>query len=53
MGQRISAIIAILFAGFVYLVSIFVLRAVSKEDVLQLPKGEKIAKILTKFSLIK
>ncbi len=38
--------LAILVALFVYLVLIIALRAVTKEDILLLPKGEKLAKVL-------
>ena len=48
-GRLLSAIclgLAILAAVFVYLVLIIALRAVTKEDILLLPKGEKLAKVL-------
>ena len=36
----------------VYAVGVLLLRAVKKEDVLMLPKGEKVAKILEKCSFL-
>lgn len=45
-GGAISTLVAIALAAVVYFVMIFVLGAVSREDVLMMPKGEKLAKIL-------
>ena len=36
----------------VYLVGLLLLRALKKEDIMMLPKGEKMAKILEKYSLL-
>jgi len=38
-------------AGF-YAVSILFLKGIVKDDILMLPKGEKIAKVLAKFGLL-
>lgn len=46
--SRIITVLAMGAAAVVYVVSLFALRAVSKNDVLLLPKGEKLAKILEK-----
>ncbi len=45
-------LIAILIAGVIYLISLFLFRAISKDDILMLPKGEKIAKVLEKRRII-
>ncbi len=50
--SRIVAFIAIAVAVAVYIIALFALKAVSKADVLSLPKGEKMAKILEKHGLI-
>ena len=46
MDMRIAVIIAILFAVFVYVVFAVLLKAIKKEEILMMPKGEKIAKVL-------
>ena len=50
--SRIVTFIAIAAAVVVYIIALFALKAVSKADVLSLPKGEKMAKILEKHGLI-
>lgn len=51
--QKIATILAVLTAVFVYAAALLLLRAVSKEDILQMPKGAKIAEILEKRRLIR
>ena len=43
---------AICFGGLVYVISILLFKGIAKDDVIMLPKGEKIAKILAKFGFI-
>jgi len=43
---------AIIIAVVVYVISIFLLKAIKKDDILMMPKGEKLAKILTKCKLM-
>lgn len=50
--DTIATVVAIGLAGIVYLISLLLFRAVSKDDVVGLPKGEKIAKILEKYRLL-
>ncbi|MBE6760223.1 MAG: polysaccharide biosynthesis protein [Ruminococcaceae bacterium] len=50
--SRIVTFVAIAVAVVVYIIALFALKAVSKADVLSLPKGEKMAKILEKRGLI-
>ncbi len=50
---RISTIIVIALAGIVYLLAALVLGAIKRTDILMLPKGEKIAKILEKTKMLK
>lgn len=45
-GSAVSTLAAILLGILVYAVSVFALRVIRSEDILLLPKGEKIAKIL-------
>lgn len=50
---RLSTIAAICIGGIVYVLAIFLLRAVRKEDVLMLPKGVMLAGILERIGLLK
>lgn len=51
MGKVIT-VLAVGVAAVAYLIAIFALKAITKEDIVLLPKGEKIAKILEKHHLI-
>ena len=51
-GNTVSTAISILLAGAVYVIVLFLVRGIVKYDVLMLPKGEKIAKLLEKCRLI-
>ncbi len=44
--------VAIGFGGLVYVISMLLVKGISKDDVNMLPKGEKIAKILAKYGFI-
>lgn len=46
LGELVCLALAILVAVAVYFVLIIALRAVTKEDILLLPKGDKLAKVL-------
>ncbi len=50
--SSLAVLPAIALGALVYLIGVILLKAVKKEDILMLPKGEKIAKILEKYSLI-
>ena len=51
-GSTISCVLSIGIAVVVYAVSALLLKTLVKNDILLLPKGEKIAKILEKYKLI-
>ncbi len=51
-GSTVSCVIAIGIAVIVYAISALLLKTLVKNDILLLPKGEKIAKILEKYKLI-
>ncbi|MGN0537843.1 MAG: polysaccharide biosynthesis C-terminal domain-containing protein [Acutalibacteraceae bacterium] len=51
--QNIATLLAIAVAVVVYIVFLFLFRAVSRNDILQMPKGNKIVKILEKHHLIR
>ncbi len=49
---KISTIFAILVGGGIYVIVLFAIKGIAKDDVEMLPKGEKIAKVLAKFRLL-
>ncbi len=51
-GVTISAVIAIGVAVLIYVISLLLLRGISKDDLEMIPKGKKIAKVLEKFGFI-
>lgn len=51
-GENISCVIGMLAAVFVYTISLLVTHTLVKDDVIMLPKGEKIAKVLAKYDLL-
>ncbi len=53
MTQRLATVMAVLFAVVVYVIALFLFRAIKREDVLQMPKGNKMVKILEKRKLIR
>ncbi len=48
----ISAIISIGLGAVVYAISLLLIKGIAREDVLVIPKGEKIAKTLEKYGLL-
>lgn len=53
LPSSLATILSIFLAAVVYVFVLFYIRGFEKEDVLMLPKGELILKILTKIRLIK
>lgn len=51
VAGRLATIIAIIVAVILYVFTIAALRIFSKEEILNLPKGEKIYKFLVKIKL--
>ena len=51
-GETVACIISIIIAVIVYAVCILVSKTIVKDDILMLPKGEKIAEILEKYKLL-
>lgn len=49
---RLAAVLAIAAGGVVYAAAVLLVRGLRREDVLIMPKGEKIAEILTKYKLL-
>lgn len=52
-NDKILTIFSIAVAGVFYVLSVILLRILDKNDILSMPKGEKLVKILAKFSIIK
>ncbi len=56
VGSSIRDIICLGFSiccgGLVYVISILLVKGLAKDDIIMLPKGEKIAKILAKYGFI-
>ena len=50
---RVSTVLSIAVGGTVYVISAFVVKAIKREDILILPKGDKIADLLAKWKLIR
>lgn len=51
--QNIATILAVITAIVVYVIFLFLFKAVSRSDILQMPKGNKIVKVLEKHKLIR
>lgn len=49
----IAVAVAVILAAVVYAISILLIKGIVKEDVLALPKGEKVAKMLEKYRLLR
>lgn len=52
MPRRLAPIIACVIACIVYLIVLIMVKAFTKEDILMLPKGKKIAQVLEKYGKI-
>lgn len=51
-GSRLVTIASVAVGAVIYLVAVIVIKGIKREDVLNMPKGEKIAGILTKYKLL-
>ena len=51
-GATIATLIAVVAAVFAYVISLLLIKGISKDDVEMLPKGEKIAKVLEKKGIL-
>ena len=50
--SKLVSVAAIGVGAVVYLIAVLLIRAVKRDDVLNMPKGEKIAALMTKFKLL-
>ncbi len=53
LPQSVCTVLAIGVAGVVYLLVLFLIKGISKEDINMLPNGEKLAQLLEKHKLIR
>lgn len=51
-GNSLSCILSIAIAVVIYVICVFLMKIVEKDDIILLPKGEKIAKVLEKIKLL-
>ncbi len=51
-GSRLVTLVAIAAGCIAYLICILLFRGLKRDDVLNMPKGEKLAEILTKYKLL-
>ena len=52
-GSRLSTVVALCVAAFAYLVALSVFKCITKEDIITLPKGDKLADICAKLHIIR
>ena len=52
-GNTVSTVLSIMVGAVVYATALFLFKTFTKEDVLEFPKGEKIAKLLTKVGVLR
>ena len=52
ISKRVATALAICIAAIVYVIALFLLKAIRKEEILMLPKGQKIAQTLEKHGWI-
>ncbi len=52
LSGRIITVVSIVIAALIYFLAIVLLKVLNKNDILMLPKGEKIAKVLEKYRII-
>jgi stage V sporulation protein B len=52
LSAGVATILACLIGGAVYIITLFIFKTVTKEDVLMLPKGEKVSAVLEKLGWI-
>ncbi|MCL2089581.1 MAG: polysaccharide biosynthesis C-terminal domain-containing protein [Oscillospiraceae bacterium] len=53
LNRLIPILISVLTAVIIYAVSLIILRAISSDDIISLPKGEIISKTLAKYKIIR
>ena len=53
LGNTLSTIIAIAIGAIVYILATFTLGGIKKEELLSMPKGDKVYKVLTKLKIMK
>ena len=52
-GNTVSTVISVAVAAVIYLITLFMVKGIEKNDIKMLPKGEKIAKVLEKLKIMR
>ncbi len=53
VGSSLKTLVSIAFAALVYVVMLFLIRAITKDDINFLPKGKKLLKVLEKLRIMR
>ena len=53
LGNTLSTILAIAIGAIVYILATFTLGGIKKEELLSMPKGDKVYKVLRKLKIMK
>ena len=53
VSSSFGTLVSILFAMVVYVLVLVLIRGIAREDIISLPKGKKIAKVLEKLKIIR
>lgn len=53
LGSKLATLVSIGIGGLVYAILIFRLGAITKDEILKMPKGQKICSLLAKMKLVK
>lgn len=53
LGNNVATLVTVIVAGVVYFIMLFATKSITTEEVLSLPKGEKIMKVVRKFKKAK
>ena len=49
LGNALSTLISIALGGLIYIIMIFLVKAITKDELAKLPRGNKLVKIINKF----
>lgn len=50
---KLSTLVSVAMAAIVYVLMLFLIRAITKDDIISMPKGKKIIKVLEKLKLMR
>ena len=52
LENTVTSVAAIAIGGLIYIITLFIVKGIAKDDVIMLPKGKKIAKVLEKLHVL-